>query len=201
MAATKYRKSVSGDFPQQKVNDMLLSREIDDSAIVTDLSHITTGPQDNPGACDIWFVDVLSAGDETIFDNIVAAHQGTATTSETQTETSWGDSTTTETTYQDKIDKTFDPIMEGTYLISWNFEMKVADGGLGCGVRSQIEAAGVERSEDNWDLAQWHHCNGSVAIDIEEGATPNIKVNYKVLGGGGDTAHIRRSRISLIKQN
>ena len=72
MTETKYTYSISGDFPNQKVNSDSLKNEIDESAIVTALSYINTNLDD----CDIWFGDALSGGDETILNGIVATHQG-----------------------------------------------------------------------------------------------------------------------------
>lgn len=74
MAATKYSYSISQDFPNQMVNLSTLTQEIVASAIVTALDHINE--DETADECDIWFVDALSAGDQTILDGIVAAHQG-----------------------------------------------------------------------------------------------------------------------------
>jgi hypothetical protein len=74
MAATKYTYSISGDFPNAKVNSDSLTIEIQASAIVTALDRIDTAGD----VCDIWFKDALSAGDETVLDAVVAAHQGVA---------------------------------------------------------------------------------------------------------------------------
>jgi len=74
MAATKYTYSISQDFPNQKVDSDRLTKEIDESAIVTGLDYINTSGDD----CDIWFDDALSGGEETILDTIVANHSGAA---------------------------------------------------------------------------------------------------------------------------
>ncbi|MHC4618504.1 MAG: hypothetical protein ACYTEQ_12215 [Planctomycetota bacterium] len=72
MAATKYTYSISGDTANGIVNSSSLNAEIDASAIVTSLSYIET----SGNVLDIWFVDALSGGDETILDGVVAAHTG-----------------------------------------------------------------------------------------------------------------------------
>jgi hypothetical protein len=78
MAATPYNYSISGDFPQQKVNGDTLSQEIVasdppiTSAALDPAYNIRTKGDD----CAIWFDDPLSAGDQTQLDAIVAAHQG-----------------------------------------------------------------------------------------------------------------------------
>jgi hypothetical protein len=74
MAATKYTYSITGDFPNQKVNLDSLTDEIEASSITTGLDYILVKQTQN--TCDIWFVDTLSGGEETELDSVVAAHQG-----------------------------------------------------------------------------------------------------------------------------
>lgn len=78
MPETNYQKDYS-DFtglipPFTKPHSGCLAKEIDDSAIGTTLNHIETN--DASDKCDIWFDNVLSGGDETILDGIVAVHTG-----------------------------------------------------------------------------------------------------------------------------
>lgn len=73
MAATKYTYSISGDFPNQKVNSDRLTQEIaDDATITTELDYVETAGD----ACDIWFVDALAAPEVTALDTVVANHSG-----------------------------------------------------------------------------------------------------------------------------
>ncbi len=72
MASTKYTKSISSDFPNQKVNAGRLATEIQASAIVTALDYISTSGDD----CDIWFKAELSEGDQTTLTSVCAAHSG-----------------------------------------------------------------------------------------------------------------------------
>lgn len=69
---TKYTYTISTSFPFGKVDSGRLTLEIAASLIVIGLQHIDTGLN----LCDIWFKDVLSAGDQTILNAIVAAHSG-----------------------------------------------------------------------------------------------------------------------------
>lgn len=73
MAETKYIYSVADDTLQGIVDLGSLEQEIQDSAIssATYLYISNTGD-----VLDIWFDDPLSAGDETLLDGIVAAHEG-----------------------------------------------------------------------------------------------------------------------------
>ncbi len=69
MAATKYSYTAS-DLSNQTVYVSLLQSLITASAIVTDVQHLYS----KGGACDVWMVDALSAGDETILDGVIAAY-------------------------------------------------------------------------------------------------------------------------------
>lgn len=75
MALTNYTFSLSADFPNHLVNIDRLTREISTSSIVTALDHIDVGITD-PNACDIWFKDALSSGDQTTLTALVTAHTG-----------------------------------------------------------------------------------------------------------------------------
>jgi len=80
MAATKYTYSIAEDTLNGAVAASKLATEIGASAIVTAFDHISTSGD----VLDIWFKDALSAGDETILDGVVAAHDGINTSSNLQ---------------------------------------------------------------------------------------------------------------------
>lgn len=73
MADTKYTYSLSSDFSNEWVDVSVIREEIEDSSISTAAYLYTSVAGD---ACDIWFDDPLSAGDETTLDGVVAAHTG-----------------------------------------------------------------------------------------------------------------------------
>lgn len=75
MAATTYTYSISADTLNGKVQGGDLDDQVRASPIVTALDFINTGMSaaDN---IDIVFKDAISAGDETILDGLVAAHDG-----------------------------------------------------------------------------------------------------------------------------
>ena len=75
MAETPYTYSIQDDFLQNhEVNSGTLTTEIEASAITIALERIDTGA----GNCVIVFKAALSAGEETILDGLVAAHDGDA---------------------------------------------------------------------------------------------------------------------------
>lgn len=69
---TKYTYSISTDFPSGLASDRL-DRDIRATAGITiALDRIDTAGD----VCDVWFRDVLPAGQETVLDGLVAAHTG-----------------------------------------------------------------------------------------------------------------------------
>lgn len=199
MAETKYTYSITGDFPNQLVNVPLLKQEVGDSAIATALSYIDI----EGDSCDVWFVDALSGGDQTILDGIVATHQGTATTDTVQRTNSGGESSTTSTTYQDKINTTPTPIKKGTYLVTWFCEVKLQTGGLGTGISVHLEVDGTERATAGYadDHIYYLPFCGVFAVAFDEAEQPILKLQYKCAGSGGDTVKIRRAQVSLSFQS
>lgn len=72
MSSTKYTYSISGDFPNNKVDDDRLAQEIRTSSIPVALDFIQTAGDE----CNIWFKAALSSGEETTLDGLVASHSG-----------------------------------------------------------------------------------------------------------------------------
>jgi hypothetical protein len=72
--ATKYSYSITGAFPNQKVNPDSLTQQIEASSITVPLDYIATDLAAD--VCDIWFDSPLSAPEQTTLNGVVAAHQG-----------------------------------------------------------------------------------------------------------------------------
>jgi len=195
MAATKYTYSISGDFPNQKVNSTILTKEIEGSAIVTALDYIFTSGDE----CDIWFDDALSGGDQTILDGLVAAHQGTDTTDAPQTVTSEEESISTTTEYRDKINSTLDPVTGGTYRVAWSYEVKTSNSSS-TRIETRIEVDGIEYCTDNWIKNRWRYSSGEAYIEFNSGDTPQVKLQFKAQGRQG-AAYIRRATIVLMERD
>ena len=78
--STKYTHSISGDFPNQKVDTTRLIQEINDNSIIIALDYINVSGDD----CDVWFKADLSSVEQTTLSGIIAAHGGQAMTSTIQ---------------------------------------------------------------------------------------------------------------------
>jgi len=73
MAQTKYTYSISTNTLNNKVDSGSLSNEISGSSIVIALDYINTSGD----VLDIYFKDVLSAGDQSSLTSIIGSHTGT----------------------------------------------------------------------------------------------------------------------------
>jgi dihydroxyacetone kinase DhaKLM complex PTS-EIIA-like component DhaM len=74
MADTSYSFNINTSFPNHTVNTVILSNEIIASSIIETLLRIDT----DSGICYVWFNNALTGGDQTLLNNIVAAHTGQA---------------------------------------------------------------------------------------------------------------------------
>ena len=72
MSSEKYTYSVSGDFPNHKVDIPRLTEEIQTSAITIALDYIEVQSDD----CNIWFKAALDGENRNRLDTIVANHSG-----------------------------------------------------------------------------------------------------------------------------
>ena len=70
-----YTYSISGDFPNQKVNPCKLEDDILESSITKTLEYVNSGVSD-PDNCDISFDVALTSGEETTLSSIVSVHDG-----------------------------------------------------------------------------------------------------------------------------
>jgi hypothetical protein len=192
-----YNYSIANDTANGEVNSTVLQSQINDSSISTGvlIDIGTTG--DDLG---ITFDVALSAGDKTTLDGVVAAHTGVSLTGNTQQGTSEGASTTTQTTYQNKLGPTSQPLVGGVYQLIWYCELRVT-GGLGdrCQVRVRFNGSNV--GEGNNEQPNWNPASGSGALTFADGDTPAFDIMFRRQGVAGDTAEVRRARLYLIPLN
>lgn len=75
MALSDYEYSISGDFPNQKVDITILQDEIiSNTGITEQLNHIDANIDED--TCTIYFETALTSAEETVLNSIVAAHTG-----------------------------------------------------------------------------------------------------------------------------
>lgn len=183
-----YAYSINDDLGGN-VNYTQLLQEIRDSAIT---SAVFQYQETNGDTLLLWFDQALSPGDEDVLDAVIAAHSPSVTTQSAQTTKDIGESSTTETTWQEKLSATLPPLKKGDYTFYWYVEMKTT----APGVAAQVTYNGNEQAYSVWGENQYHAFSGSVVANMEEGAAPTIAINYKALGSG--TAYVRRARLAAV---
>jgi len=195
MPQTTYNYDLQIDFPNQAVNTDVLTAEIEGSSITTALVGISVLNDD----VDITFVDALSGADKTTLDGIVAAHQGVAFSDTVQRVFSEAESTTTDTSYQEKLTLSTGPLPEGDYLISWYCEIGVDTLLGGSGVFAQVTYNGTERGFTSSSSDFYRSFSGSAIVQLSAGDSPTIAINWRRVGAS-NTAKIRRARLLVAMQ-
>lgn len=204
MAATKYTYSITNDFPNSTVNSTKLTNEIQISAVSGTLDYINT----NSDNCDIWFLDTLTSGDESTLGGTVSSHDGIASTSLTEAVTDYeytesaGESSTTDTAWQEKLDINISNIQAGNYKVVWFFEWaysRVRDPGANYGIH--VDWGADTLSETEMTPTQTYG-DGAFYGQVGFGYTILTAGNHKIAlnyssGVGTATAYIRRAGIEV----
>jgi hypothetical protein len=120
--STGYDYSISGAFPNGRVNVNTLTTSIEGSSITGSLEYITT--TDN--TCSIWFTNALSSGDKATLDALVGAHTGNP---EVYIHRLYGESvkvsSTTSDTFIDKLAIKSTDFEDGAYCVQWYAEVSM----------------------------------------------------------------------------
>ncbi len=109
-----------------------------------------------------------------------------------------GISSTSSTTYQQKLRLTVSGISGGTYRINWSLEQDTASATVQTGYRVQINDATtlIDTISEKPDKDQYHPSSG---FDIETlvSGTYNIDLDYKTNSGGGAGTNIKNVHIDF----
>jgi hypothetical protein len=181
-------------------NPSLLKRQVeDDAAIVTPLTRVKEVYSDpvDPAVDFVRFVfdSALDPAEVTALDTLVAAHTGLLTTGKLQRGRATGEQSTSETTPQTALEKTFKALVGGTYAFVFSSETKVLNGTDRCMVVIRIDGASVARHFEGDSSFSYH--GGTLFQDFEDGDQPVVAVEYEVKGTNGDTASIRKVSVTL----
>jgi len=114
---------ISETFPNQIINPENLQETVKSSEISKNITHINI----EGDTCDIWFDEELPDSDSTSLDLIVSEHDGILIIeddfgSEPRDGSSDGLSSTTSTSYQQKLKLNAENLPAGKYVIFWSFE-------------------------------------------------------------------------------
>jgi len=184
------------EFPNTKCNVQILEAEIVAASLTVNL---VSTPQLTGSSVVCTFEDLLTSGDVTSLDAVVAAHQGDDFGSTLIKANSTGQSENSTTDWVSKLSLTADPLPSGVYLVSWAIEHEMAAivSGTAGQVRLTWNAASVY--EDTWDLNQPHNFGGAIPMDLDAGAEPVVALEFKKLGAPAATVYCRQARLSIAK--
>lgn len=118
---------------------------------------------------------------------------------EYQSNRSDSESSTTSATYQQKVRLTTTTLTGGTYRIEWFFEHTMGGDDKQFGFRAQLDdtttmTEGIIEAKGQYTDSQWRSVAGWDEQTLSA-ASHTIDVDYRDVGG--DTAYIRRARVSL----
>ena len=181
MAATKYTYSISGDFPNQKVDSDRLTKEIDgDATITTALDYINTAGD----VCDIWFVAALSAPEITALDTVVANHSGDPIVYTLDAyEESLAFTASSSISWVQKLRLNLPDCCAGTYRVEWSFSWANSSSGGNIETRVQLD--------DDTLLGSYKMNNLSslIALPFEEGMEA-VRASYPRTNDGDGFARV-----------
>lgn len=200
MALTDYHYSVSGDFPNDKVNLDALTYQIEHSSISTALDHIRVTGDD----CWIWFVDALSVDDQTTLDGLVAAHDGEPLPLPTeQMAEDVDEEQTSNTSWQDKVVLVTVPEPSGNYVVNWSAELMSSKNNNNVEVQVVMDGVGT-LSEGAHDRRNWLSASGFGEVELTGIAERTIRLQFRKATDANQNmaAYIRRAslRISPVEE-
>jgi type 1 fimbria pilin len=180
---------------------MLTNEVFDDSTLdsgsktVDDISTIC----DSEGDLEYVYLvmsSVLTTGEETALDSIVAAHQGTPTTDAPQKDEVQGETSENTSTWSTKLDFTCDELREGLWQFFVFYELKCSgEGDEKANVRIRFDDT-TYINNSNYEADDSYQALGRpFALNIKEGDTPNVKVQLNKTGTGSGIAYIRRIQV------
>jgi len=185
--STVYTYSLTNDFPNGKLNATMLIQEINVALPGATLENITT----NGDEVLIQFTEALSPTDKDTLDTVIGDHIGETTSQSAIHSQSIGESSTSSTSWVEKLNLQATALKRGDYLFTWYCEIKTN----GAGVAAQVTYNGNEQGFTSWGENQYHAFSGSVIASQNEGSSPLIALNFRILGSG--PVFIRRARMSI----
>jgi len=197
--ATKYSFSISEDFLNSAICSTKLHGEIEGSNIDTTSSFFAVNTEGN--ACDIWFENELTPSEQTVLNNLVAAHDGVPCSPfSCAFLSSENSSLTSSVSYIQRDSISLENIEAGEYEIKWYFEYSYSDNVTKPKFRVQLDDE-TTLAEFGYTLYvgddEWISKSGFAFVILEQG-DHNIDIDYGA-GLSNKTTRIRRVRISIEK--
>jgi hypothetical protein len=211
-----YYYSIAQDFPQGKIRPAIFEEEITAATgITTGVDFISTGvstggaiqrgtnPLDLEDRVEVAFSGALSSPELTVLDGdtnnpasgLIAVHATKPILLEHQDRHQKDVLQTTSTQWQSAFSVKSKKLVEGRYEVHFYCETSLLNGGLGDKVQSTFIVNGKNRSSTTNANTEWTAHNGVFYFDTDNGDRPDIEVEFRIIGDGGDTAQIRRIRL------
>ena len=133
---------VEDDTAEGLLNGNLLVKEINEGITSAIASGVTTDYNKDTGKTDavVNFDTLPDAGDRTIVEGLIAAHDGEPSTRDPMKYTSIGEETTTETTWQTVFSVELPPIKAGAWQADTSFELKAGTSDFTSGAVARVVA-------------------------------------------------------------
>jgi len=192
--ATEFHYSIQNDFPNQAVDLSVLTVEIEGSAIAPGLDGITVNGDD----VEIVFDADLSAGEVTILDGLVAAHQGIPFNDGPQRVNVIAAQDESAGTWTEAARLDAEPIATDKYSLTFYCELRQQGGNNNSRSQFQLLLDGAEVASGGIEKIEFFDArSGSLVISTNRGASPSIVMEFRQAGPAA-TAQIRRVRLALV---
>lgn len=149
---------------------------------------------------NIFFTNALTGAEETAADAVVLAHDGKVSGKNFRFGEANAVQSTTQQSWQDAFSITAQPVQEGTYIITWQCEVRIVPTGpLNSRAALRVQVDGNNKGLGSWEHDDWTTISGWDRSRFEEGEEPVINIQYRRDPdvGGNDTIEIRRIRLGI----
>lgn len=182
------------DFPTGKVNPEILTAEVVAAALSVPIANvIASGSQ-----VTFVFNGLLTAGDITLLNGVVAAHQGAAFGNTSVTAKEISETTNTTNTYADKLVLNAGPLPAGSYMAFWACEYNLAAVIANSVAMARYQFNGTTYVADTWASDGVHTFSGGFPFDATAGMTVAAAIQTR-LTGPANTLQVRRARMSITR--
>lgn len=191
---------VEDDTLNGALNGPLLTKEVDSGISSAVVASITTNEVAGKTEATMAFDTEPSAGDKTIVEGLIAAHTGEQSTRDPIKYKSGAEQNTTESTWQTVWTEELPPIKAGAWQADISLELKAGSSDLTSGAQARVVAQKLggsvtEQALFSTLLSQYDGKSARVPFEAEESDKWELGIQIQQLGG--DTAYIRRMRISV----
>lgn len=182
------------DFPNGRVNPDILIAEVVAAALSVPLLNLIP----NGSQVTFVFTGSLLAGDITLLNGVVAAHQGAAFGNTSIATKEISETTNTTNTYADKLTLNAGPLPAGVYMAFWACEYNLLAVVANSVAMARYQFNGTTYVADTWAFDGVHTFSGGFPFDAVAGMNVAAAIQTR-LAGPANTLQVRRARMSITK--